>query len=164
MKHPILFLGLLSLLFISCQKEQNRKALNAYFKYEVNGSPRVYKDEILLRENTFDCYIKNDTLLYIHATRVYEGGGFIIKLHEAKEGTFYLDGTQKGFYEDKQFNKIYYTNNKYKGTLNIKRGTFTGATTINTLEGTFEYEAVDASSGKTYKITNGSFLMELKKK
>jgi hypothetical protein len=85
-------------------------------------------------------------------------------LHEAKEGTYNLDGTQKGFYEDKQFNKIYYTNNKYKGTLNIKRGTFTGATTINTLEGTFEYEAVDAASGKMYKITNGSFLMELKKK
>jgi hypothetical protein len=164
MRHSLLYLGLVSLLFISCQKEQNRKALNAYFKYEVNGSPRAYKDEILLKENTFDCYIKNDTLLYIHATRVYEGGGFIIKLHEGKEGTFILDGTQKGFYEDKQFNKIYYTNGKYKGTLTIKRGTFTGSTTINTLEGTFQYEAVDAVSGKSYTITNGSFLMELKKK
>jgi hypothetical protein len=164
MKYPILFLGLISFLFIGCTKEANRKALDAYFKYEVNGAPRSYKDEILLKENTFDCYIKNDTLLYIHATRVYEGGGFIIKLHDQQEGTFNLDGTQKGFYEDKQFNKIYYTNSKYRGTLTIKRGTFKGKTEINTLEGKFQYEAVDASSGKSYTVTNGSFLMELKKK
>lgn len=164
MRLSILYLSLFSLFFISCQKEQNRKSLNAFFKYDVNGSSRVYKDEILLKENTFECYIKNDTLLYIHATKGYEGGGFILKLHNSKEGLFNLDGTQKGFYEDKQSNKIYYTNHKYKGIINFKTGTFTGATTINTLEGNFEYEAVDASSGKSYKITNGTFLMELKRK
>lgn len=164
MKLSLLTLGLFSLLFISCQKEQNRKLLDAYFKYEVNGSPRLYRDEILLKDNTFDCYIKNDTLLYIHATRVYEGGGFIIKLHEAREGTFKLDGTQKGFYEDKQTNKIFYTNASNSGTLTIKRGIFSGKTDIDILEGTFSYDATDPTTGKPYQIRNGSFLMELKKK
>lgn len=164
MKFTILCLSIVSLSFIGCTKEQNRKALGAFFKYEVDGSPRMYKDEILLKDNTFDCYIKDDTLLYIHATRVYEGGGFIIKLHESKDGSFELDGKQKGFYEDKQFNKIYYTNSNFRGNLTIKKGTFKGASTINTLEGTFAYDAVDATTGKSFKITNGSFLMELKRK
>jgi hypothetical protein len=164
MKHPVLFLGLITLLFVGCTKEANRKALDAYFKYDVNGASRMYKDEILLKDNAFDCYIKNDTLLYIHATKVYEGGGFIIKLHEQKEGTYSLDGVQKGFYEDKQNNRIYYTNSKNRGSLTIKRGTFKGKTDINTLQGTFNFEAVDPITHKTYLITNGSFLMELKTK
>jgi hypothetical protein len=165
MKPALCFL-LIAFFFMGCTKEANRKALNGYFNYEVGGKKVMIKDEILLQDNTFECTLIGDTVLYIHATKVYNGAGFIVRLKEGidKDGTYPLDSYHKGFYESAEDKRIYYTNNDYKGTLNVRNGTFQGKTIIRTVTGTFQFEGVDVTTGKSFKVTNGSFLMERKRR
>ncbi len=155
-----LLLILFAFVFLGCTKDQNRRLLNGYFRYEVNGKKIEINDEILLKENFFDCVIKGDTSLSIHVSKVYNGAGFIIKTNRQIDGTYALDGTQKGFYENPADKKIYFTDSKHTGYLTIKKGTFQAKTLLNTLEGKFAFEAVDASTGKSFSIENGEFLME----
>jgi hypothetical protein len=166
MKSALIYLSLVSIIFSACTKEANRKALKGYFNYEVSGKKISIGDEILLQDNTFECTIMGDSVIYIHATKVYHGAGFIVRLKEGigKDGMYSLDSYNKGFYENADDIRIYYTNDNFKGTLNLKNGTFQGKTLINTLQGTFEFEGVDVTTGKSFKVTNGSFLMERKRK
>lgn len=162
MKTCLLFISLFVLTAISCKKEANRKLLNGYFKYEINGKETMIKDEILLKDNTFEAYMRGDSLLYIHATKVYEGGGFILRTNKGKDGTYELNGYDKGFYENPADKRIYYTTNDYKGTVTIKRGTFEGKSTMQTLQGEFSFECVDVTTGKHFGLAKGQFLMEMK--
>ena len=166
MKISLLYLSLLSLAITSCTKEANRKALNGYFNYEVNGKKITIQDEILLQDNTFECSLIGDSVMYIHATKVYAGAGFVVRLNEGigKDGSYSLNTNHKGFYEDATDKKIYYTNENHTGYLNLTHGTFQGKTLISTVKGTFEFEGVDATTGKVFKVTNGSFLMERKRR
>jgi len=122
------------------------------------------KDEILLKDNTFECTISKDTSLYVHATKVYEGAGFIIRTENIKDGVYTLDNYNKGFYENPKDKCIYFTDSKHQGTLTLKRGTFQGKTLLNTMTGTFQFEGVDTTTGKSFKLSGGEFLMELKVK
>jgi hypothetical protein len=161
---PYLLFILFALVFVSCEKDQNRRLLNAYFRYEVNGKKYDINDEILLKENFFDCIIKGDTSLSIHVSKVYAGAGFIIKAPKIIDGTYALDGIQKGFYENSADKRIYYTDSKHTGFLTIKLGTFQAKTLLKTMEGKFSFSAVDASTGKRFTVENGEFLMERKYK
>ncbi len=165
MKRISIWLLMLLVALGGCTKEANRKALKGYFSYEVSGKKVLIEDEILLLDNTFECNVVGDSVLYIHATKVYQGGGFIIRLGEggtSKDGSYVLDSRNKGFYENATDKRIYYTNDNFKGTLTLKNGVFQGKSLINTLQGTFEFEGVDVSTNKSFKVTNGSFLMERK--
>jgi hypothetical protein len=163
MKTSLLILSVIVLAASGCKKEANRKALDAFFKYEANGKASIIKDEILLKDNTFEAYMVGDSLLYIHATKVYEGAGFILRTNKGQNNTYELNGYDKGFYENPVDKRIYYSSDKHKGTLTIKRGSFEGKTTIPTVEGEFSFVGVDASTGKIFEISKGQFLMEMKK-
>lgn len=163
MKTSLLILSLTVLASSGCKKEANRKALDAYFKYEVNGKPSIIKDEILLKDNVFEAYVVGDSLLYIHATKVYEGAGFILRTNKGQNDTYELNGYDKGFYENPADKRIYYSSEKHKGTLTIKRSTFEGKTKIPIIEGEFSFVGVDASTGKIFEISKGQFMMEMKK-
>ena len=163
MKYSYLLLILFSLLLNSCQKDQNRKLLGAYFKYTINGKETVINDEAGLSSNTFNCTFRGDTSLIINVAKLYEGAGFVIKSDSMRDATYTLDSLNKGYYTNPVDLKRYSTNNKYKGSVTIKRGTFQATELLYTLQGTFAFQAVDTSTGKNFNIVNGSFLMEQKR-
>lgn len=163
MKYSLLLLILFGLLFIGCEKDQNRKLLGAYFKYTINGKETVIKDEIGINNNVFDCTFHSDTMLIINVAKIYEGVGFVIKADSIKDATYRLETVSKAYYTNPADLKRYYTTNKYKGTFTIKKGTFDAKELLYTLQGSFSFQAVDTTTGKNLTITNGSFLMERKR-
>lgn len=163
MKHIYLLFILLGCLLGSCEKDQNRKLLGAYFKFTVNGVEKVINDEAGLNNNIFDCTFKGDTTLLINVAKIYEAAGFVVKSDSIKDGTYVLDSANRAYYTNPLDQKRYYTNSKYKGTLTIKQGTFQAKELLYTLEGNFAFQAVDTATGKNFTITNGSFLMERKR-
>lgn len=158
MKKNLVLVALLAICCVSCKKERNRQLLNAYFKFTVNGAERNIKDEAL-DANLFDCTIKGDTALYIDVDKQGEAAGFIVKGYPLKDSTYTLDSINRGYYTPPS-DARYYTNNNHKGTITIKRSTFEAASMLNTLEGTFQYEAEDTALHRVYTVTGGSFLME----
>lgn len=161
MKRFSIFLFLLTLLS-ACEKQQNQKLLGPYLRFDVNGIKSTFAPADLLNNNHFDCSISGDTALNIAVTKLFEGAGFIIKDNPIKDGTYTLDGKNRAYYTNPKDMKRYYTTDAYKGTLTIKRNVFQAKTLLNTLEGTFSFNAIDTATKKTFAITNGEFLMELK--
>lgn len=137
--------------------------LGGYFKYSINGQETVIDDGAGISNNVFDCTIKADTTLIINVAKVYEGAGFVVKSDSIKDGTYTLDNLNKAYYTNPKDQKRYYTTNKYKGTLTIKKGTFQAKELLYTLEGKFSFQAVDTVTGKNFNVANGSFLMERKR-
>jgi hypothetical protein len=162
MKYLALLLVVVSLMFSACQKDENRKLLNAYFRYTINGSETLINQGSGLNNNTFDCTFSDDSALYINVSKVYEGAGFVIKADSIKDGTYTLDSRNKGYYTNPADQKRYYTTDQYTGTLTIKKGTFQAKDLLYTLQGTFSFQAVDTLTGHHFALTNGSFLMERK--
>jgi hypothetical protein len=163
MKYFFFPLVLLSLAITGCETEQNKKLLGAYFKYSVNGAPQAeINDGSGLNNNIFDCDFQGDTALYINVSKLYEGAGFVVKSNSITDGVYTLDNTNRAYYTNPADRKRYYTSSHAKGTLTIKRSTFQAKTPMNTLEGTFSFQATDTATGKTFSISNGSFLMERK--
>lgn len=147
---------------IHCEKEANRKLLNAYFRYDANGDSVNIKQGILLNENTFECNIIGDTALQVIISKIYEGAGFSIKDPDGiKDGTYVLNEKNTGYYLHPKDLRRYVTNQTSTGSITIKKGTFQAKTLLNTLEATFNFVAADTLTGKTVAVTNGKFLMEL---
>ena len=163
MKYFCLLLISFSFLLNSCQKDKNRKLLGAYFRYTINGKETVINDEAGINSNLFDCTFHSDTLLTINVSKIYEAAGFVIKSDSIRDATYNLDNVSKAYYTNPLDQKRYYTTNKYKGTLTIKKGTFQATELLYTLEGKFAFQAVDTLSGKNFNVVNGSFLMERKR-
>lgn len=162
MKHVALLLLTLTMLTSSCEKDQNRKLLGAYFKYSINGKETIITDEAGINNNIFDCTIKGDTVLNINVAKFYEGAGFVVRSKNINDGAYSLDSVNKAYYTNPLDQKRYSTTSKYKGNLFIKKGTFQAKELLYTLSGTFAYQAVDTATGKTFNIIDGSFLMEQK--
>ena len=162
MKQLFAVLMVFGLVLAGCEKDQNRKLLGAYFKYTINGKETVINDEAGISNNIFDCTIKGDTALYINVAKIYEGAGFVIKADSIKDGSYQLDSLNSGYYTNPTDQKRYYTTNQYKGTLTIKKNTFQAKELLYTLEGQFNFQAVDTATGKSFTLQNGSFLMERK--
>ena len=160
MKYTSLLIVLLALTFSSCEKEQNRQILNAYFSFKIDGVPVSIKDGAGAYENTFECVLRGDTTLYINVSKVYQGAGFYIKTERIKNGTYLLDSINNAYYSNPNDAKRYNTNGKATGSITIKKGTFMAASMLNTLEGTFEFVAEDTLTKKKFNITEGSFFME----
>ncbi|MCW3112504.1 MAG: hypothetical protein JWR18_900 [Segetibacter sp.] len=163
MKYSFLLLILFSFLVISCEKDQNRKLLGAYFRYTINGRETVIKDETGINNNVFDCTFHSDTMLIINVAKIYEGVGFVIKADSIRDATYPLETVSKAYYTNPADLKRYYTTNKYKGTITIKKGTFDAKELLYTLQGNFSFQAVDTTTGKNFTLTKGSFLMERKR-
>jgi len=161
MKTSLLFISLFALLFLGCEKEQNNKLLNPYLQFEVNGVKSSFSPPDLLNNNYFDCVVKSDTALNITVSKLYEGAGFNLKGKILNEGTYTLDEVNKAYYTNPKDFRRYTTNENYKGTITIKRGTFQAKTLLNTLQGTFSFQAVDTAKNKSIKVVKGEFLMEL---
>ena len=162
MKYFLLLLMLLGVMLNSCQKDQNRKLLNAYFKYTINGKETIIKDEAGINSNIFDCTLRGTDNLIINVAKLYEGAGFVIKTDTSVDGTYHLDSMQRAYYTNPLDQKRYSTNNKYTGTLTVKKGTFQATELLYTLQGTFAFQAIDTATGKKFSLENGSFLMERK--
>lgn len=162
MKGRLLVIGLFTLFLFSCEKEQNRQLLDGYFKYTINGAETVIKDGAGLNDNAFNCTIKSDTALLIAVSKLYESAGFYIYADSIKDGTYVLDDKNKAYYTNPLDYKRYSTNDTYKGTLTIHKKLFQAKTMLNTVEGQFTFTGVDTATGKTFTLTNGSFLMERK--
>lgn len=164
MKKIILSATLFTLLFVSCEKEANRKMLGAYFRYEVNGNKiNITNDNTIYGTNIFNCVLRGDSALSIAAAQSFDGAGFNIKANNLHDGTYTLDSTNKAYYTNPKDFKRYSTSSLNKGTLTIAKKTFQAKTLLNTLEGTFSFTGVDPMTQKTFTITNGAFLMELKR-
>ena len=162
MKYRFLLTSFLTLIFFSCEKEQNRKLLDAYFKYTVDGTETVIKDGSGLNNNVFNCTIEGDTALIIRASKLYENVGFFVYSDSIVDGTYALDSKNKGYFTHPVTGKRYTTNDTYKGTLTIQKKVFEAKSMLNTVEGQFSFVGEDTLTGKTYTVTNGSFLMERK--
>jgi hypothetical protein len=147
----------------ACEKDQNRKLLDAYFRYTINGKETIIKDEAGISDNVFDCTFKGDSTLIINVSKIYEGAGFVIKSDSLKDATYALDSLNKAYYTNPLDQKRYYTTNKFRGAITIKKGTFQAKELLYTLQGTFAFQAVDTASGKNFTVVNGSFLMEQKR-
>ena len=162
MKYILVLVFLFSFTISACTKEQNRQLLNAYFKFNVDGTGVEIKDEIGIDENTFECIIKGDTSLFINVDKRALGAGFYINAHPLKDTTYVLDSLRIGYYTDPITYRRYSSNNQNKGTLTIKRGTFQAKDMLNTLEGSFSFTGEDTATKKIHVITEGKFLMERK--
>jgi hypothetical protein len=160
MKYFLSLLIITAFLLNSCEKDQNRKLLGGYFKYSINGKETVINDEAGINSNVFDCTFKGDSILTINVSKIYEGAGFVVKSDTIKDATYVLDNANKAYYTNPLDQKRYYTNDKYKGTVTIKKGTFEAKELLYTLEGTFNFQAIDTVTGKNFHVVNGSFLME----
>jgi len=147
--------------FVGCEKEQNTKLLNPYLRFEVNGSPASFSAPDLLNNNYFDCIMKGDTALNITVSKLYQGAGFVIKANGIADGTYALDAGNHAYYTNPKDLRRYSTNEKYTGTITIKRGTFQAKSLLNTLQGTFSFNAMDTATNKTVTVLKGEFLMEL---
>ncbi|MDB5193074.1 MAG: hypothetical protein JWQ96_2637 [Segetibacter sp.] len=163
MKKIVLSLLVPSFLFLSCEKEANRKLLDGYFSYEANGvKTKIVNDNTIIGTNLFNCTLSGDSLLTITVAQSFAGGGFVIRTNNVHNGSYELNADNKGYYNNPKDYKRYTTNNNYKGILTIKKGTFQAKTLLQTVEGTFSFEGVDPLNSKTVKVTNGKFLMEVK--
>lgn len=161
MRSFLLAMAFGSLFITGCEKEANRKLLNAYFRYETNGTKIDISEGIIINENLFECKFKGDTAVQILASKVYDGAGIYIKdLTGIKDGTYVLNNQNLAFYLNPPDQKRYTTSDKFTGSVTIKKSTFQAKTLLNTLEGTFHFSSVDSITGKSFVITNGSFLME----
>ena len=137
--------------------------LDAYFRYTINGKETVIKDETGISNNVFDCTFRLDTALVINVAKIYEGAGFVIKSDSIRDATYILDNLNKAYYTNPLDQKRYYTTDKYKGTITIKKGTFQAKELLYTLEGSFNFQAVDTLTGRNFNVVRGSFLMERKR-
>ena len=162
MKKAILSLLVFSFLILSCEKEANRKLLKGYFSYEVGGvKTHITNDNTIIGTNLFNCFLTGDSLLTITAAQSFDGGGFVLRMNKLHDGTYELNGDNKGFYNNPKDYKRYTTSSNNKGILTLKKGTFQAKTLINTVEGTFSFEGIDPLNSRTVSVTNGKFLMEV---
>ena len=162
MKYILLLVVAMSLIISGCKKEQNRQLLNAYFNFKANGVQANIIDGIVANDNTFDCILQGDSVLYIDVTKLSQGAGFVIKGHPIKDTTYILDSMQRAYYTDPGEKRRIYTTRIYKGVLTIKKGTFQAKDILKTLEGSFSYQVKDTVNSVVHDIVNGSFLMERK--
>ena len=162
MKRLSLCIVVLSFFVSACEKQQNQKLLGPYFRYDVNGVKASFAPADVLNNNHFECTISGDTALNIVVSKLFEGAGVMIKGNPIKDGTYVLDGKNRAYHINPKDLKRYYTTDGFKGTLTIKRNVFQAKTLLNTLEGKFSYNVVDTATNKSFQITNGEFLMEVR--
>lgn len=160
MKRKYLLTSFFLLGIFSCEKEQNRQLLDAYFKFTIDGTETVIKDGAGLNDNTFSCRIQGDTLLVVEVSKLYELVGFIIKADSIQNGTYVLNGENKAYYTNPKDYKRYYTTSNFGGTLTIQKKIFEAKSILNTVQGQFNFQGVDTLTGKTFTLSNGAFLME----
>ena len=160
MKTTILLIVLFAFSFSACEKEQNRRMLNAYMSFKVDGKDVKITDGAGVNENVFDCVLRGDTALYIDVAKRYLGLGFVIKADVLRDGTYTLDNQNTGYYTDPNEYRRYTTNSVSTGTITLRKNTFKASSMLNTLEGEFSFKGEDTLTHKTFEITNGSFLME----
>lgn len=161
MKYITMLLAGLLLFGTACEKEQNRKLLNAYLKYTINGTETIMTDGSGLNDNQFDAYIQGDTLLVVNASKLYEAVGFYIKKRSGiTDGTYVLDSLNRAYYTNPKDRKRYVTNMLHTGSITIMKDTFRAKSVLNVLKGQFSFNAVDTLTGKTFALKEGAFLME----
>lgn len=160
----LLYLLVLSVFIFGCKKEQDKKLLGGYFKYSINGVETKIESGSGLYSNPFSCELFGDSSLYINVARTYEGAGFFIKATKIDNGTYTFNNLNKAYFTNPLDYKRYSTDNTHTGQVTIQKGTFQATSVLNTLQGTFSYRVIDTTSGNTFDITNGSFLMEITEK
>jgi hypothetical protein len=85
-----------------------------------------------------------------------ERAGFFLK-GKISDGTYILDNTNQAWYDNPDDFKSYRTNTSNTGTINLKSQNSRGLVTV---QATFEFKAVDTTTGKILSIKSGSFLMQ----
>lgn len=158
------FFSLCCIIFLSlvaCEKEQNKQLLGAYFKYTIDGVETTVENGSGVNNNIFTCDLYGDTAIYINVSKLYSAAGFFVKANALPDGNYVLNNINKGYYTNPADYKRYSTNNAYTGQVTFQRGTFQANTMLNTLKGTFSYQAVDTLTNKSINVINGSFLMEI---
>jgi Family of unknown function (DUF6252) len=145
--------------FISCRKE-NSKVFKPYFNLKVNGNKTALNSCSFFEGGggEFSCSISGDSILLI-SVGCEAKTGFFIK-GQPTNSTYILDNVNRAWYEENSIKK-YGTNVLQKGSLTIEKGIFQAVETINTLKGSFSFNAIDTATGHIVNITNGEFLMKL---
>ncbi len=152
---------LFNLPLVSCVKQENQsKSFQGFYKLKFNGvNKSLYQCGLPSGGGQFDCEFYKDTVLFIAVGCASEHSGFYLKGH-ISEGTYSLNNTNQAWYDNPSNFKEYKTTNNNTGSLTITKGILNdGYRTLNTLEGYFNYQAID-TSGIIVNVTEGHFIME----
>lgn len=148
-------LFILAIIFVSCNKEVTSKSLNPFFKVTVNGS----------KKSVPACGTSDHVVQYLSDTVVFTAFGcdglrvgFYIK-GRITDGTYHLDHLNKAWYDENTMR--YSTDSLHQGTLTIRTVYFQApGGIIPCVEGEISFDAIDKSSGRTIKVTNGKYLLK----
>ena len=149
------------LFLFGCQKEQDRRALGAYYKYTINGVETKIEDGAGVYENTFSCELFGDTALYVNVSKSFEQAGFYIHATRINDTTYTFDNFNRAYYTEGSTGRRFKTDDTHTGQVTLKRGTFQASSMLNIMQGDFTYQAIDSFTGKTVNLMNGSFMMEI---
>ncbi len=145
---------------VSCKKEQDN-GFRDFFTCKVDGKKTSLSScESFLTGGTgggeFSCEVIGDSILFLKVgcnTKC----GFYLK-QTIPNGTYQLNDKNQAWFGN--YTAMYRTTDINKGTLTIKKSTFQSVGLIKTIEGKFSFNAVDTSTGRIVRITDGEFLME----
>lgn len=138
----------------SCEKEDNLNKENPYYRLKVDGKLKQVDA----------CGSSAHVAEFLRDTAVFAGfgcGGVRAGLYlkgRIVDGIYPLDNKNVAWLDDGGIN--YITDETHKGSLELKNIDFQGVgAVIPFVKGTFYFDAVDKSSGKTVKVTAGSYLL-----
>jgi hypothetical protein len=145
----------LLIILISCQKQTVSKSLSPFYKLSLNGTNIA----------VYACGTSDYVAQYLNDTAVYVGfgcggqrAGFFLK-GKISDGTYQLNNDNKAWYHSDE-NK-YSTDISHKGIVTIRTIYYRGTgSSIPCIEGNISFEAIEHSTGKTIKVTNGNFLLK----
>ncbi len=153
-----LLIIIISIIFISCKKNNFPPHSTFYLQLRENGSPLQFGGcgGLFGAPAEMECGLLGDSLLFI-AAGCGSYSTFLIKTNTA-EGTFELNGknvaavaAHGGEYDD------YTTDSLHTGTLTTKKVLYQDT---YALQGNFSFQGVD-TSGNVGNITEGSFFIHL---
>lgn len=149
------------ILFCSCNIKKDPAYFDEFFTFKINGQKNAIGGGGISGGGLFYCSIQGDTSLLI-TVGTGESIGILVKASKISDGTCQLDNKNYGGYSIYSPTGIlkYNTTMNYKGSLTIKRATYSlPAGTKKALDGSFSFTAYDSLNNKSIEITEGRFSM-----
>jgi hypothetical protein len=153
-KYIYSILSLVSIL-ISCQKQTASNGLSPFYRITVNGT-NIAVDAC--GTSDFVAEYQNDTAVFVAFGCGGQRTGFLLK-GKIPDGTYELNNNNQAWF-DYDGNK-YTTDISHEGNITIRTVYYPGnGSSIPYVEGSVSFDAIDYNTGKTIKVSNGSFLLK----
>lgn len=145
----------IAITLISCQKQTASNTLSPFYKINLNGTNIMVN---ACGTSDFVAEYQNDTAVYVGFGCGGQRAGFLLK-GKIADGTYQLNNDNKAWYYLDE-NK-YSTDISHNGIVTIRTVYYRGnGSSIPCIEGNISFEAIDISTGKSIKVTNGNFLLK----